>query len=158
MATIARRRPLDKLPRTVCPAAQLVAGATKDRGGVICAVMAMDRGREAGLDMNPAQLEIARRGGEGDVFLTLAGDPSTVENFCCGDAVPVLSDRDLARGRDSYTYCPVWQAEKDRIEAGRSMLSEPVPAPEPISHGVSTADSVDPWAQARHDVRVFAEG
>lgn len=155
MSTIVRRRALDELPEPVCPAALPVAGVTPERAGFVCRVIEQDRGREAGLNMNPAQLAIARRGGDGDTFLTIKTDPSSVLNLCSGCAVPVLDERDVPGHRASYTYCPVWQAEKDRIHEGREMLSEPVEE-EPVSYGVNSSESEDPWAAARRDLDVLA--
>lgn len=159
MAKIARRRALEWLPPVQCPAATGVAGVTPDRGGVVCGVIARDRALEEGFDMDPVQLAIAREGdggGEGgDVFLTLKADPSTVENLCCGTDLPVLNAREVPGNRASYTYCPVWQAEHDRIEAGRERLSEK-PVPEPVAHGVASHEAPDPWKQARRDLDVLA--
>lgn len=165
MATIARRRELRVLPRVTCPAAVPVAGVTPERGGVVCGVIARDRRLDEGLDMDPAQLQIARGEGEhaSDVFLTLKEDPSTVEHLCCGREMPVLDRREVPGNRASYTYCPVWQAEKIRIAEDRSMLSEE-PREEPVAHYddggrpaiVQSRDAPDPWAQARRDLDVLA--
>lgn len=156
MAKLMRRGALPVLPPVRCPAAVPVAGVTPARCGVVCGVIANDRQRVDGVDMDPRQLAIAREGGDGDTFLTLAGDPSTIERFCCGDGLPVLDPFEKAGGRDTYTYCPVWQAEKDRIWAGREELSEK-PEPELVAHGVSSSiEASDPWAQARRDLDVLA--
>jgi hypothetical protein len=124
--------------------------------GVICRVMQQDRAKEDGVGVNAQQLAIAREGGEGDVFLTVETDPSTVERLCFGRGVPVLDERELPANRDSYTYCPVWQAERQRIEDGRRQLDgrggvRQAPAG-------SSWDSADPWAQARADLDVLAPG
>lgn len=157
------------VPATVCPAAAPVSGTTPERAGVVCRVIQQDRAREGGVGMNPAQLAIARSGGDGDVVLTVKGDPSTIERFCCGDAVPVLDDAG-GKARDSYTYCPVWQAEKLRIEQGREMLAGGGLAPEPdppVAHFDdgrgnvrdapvgSSYDDPDPWSRARRDLDVL---
>jgi hypothetical protein len=140
--------------------------------GVICRVMQQDRAKEDGVGVNAQQLAIAREGGEGDVFLTVETDPSTVERLCFGRGVPVLDERELPANRDSYTYCPVWQAERQRIEDGRRQLAGGgvEDEPEPVAHwddgrgGVRQApagsswDSADPWAQARADLDVLAPG
>lgn len=130
--------------------------------------MEQDRAREDGTGVTAGQFEVVRRGGDGDVFLSLAGDPQAVKNLCCGGELPVLNDREVPGNRASYTYCPVWQAEKDRIAAGREMLSEPLPEPEAVAHhddgrggtrvapAGSSYDSPDPWAQARRDLDVLA--
>lgn len=136
----------------------------------MCRVIARDRQAETGLDIDPAQLAIAREGGEGDTFLTVATDPSTVRNLCFGDAVPVLGEREVPGNRASYTYCPVWQAERARIDDGRRQLAGGglEDEPEAVSHwddgrgGERTApagssyDAADPWAQARRDLDVLA--
>jgi hypothetical protein len=171
MATLRRRSPLPMVPPVVCPAAAPIAGVTPERAGVICRVMAQDREREAGEGMNPAQLAVAREGGDGDVVLTVKGDPSTIERLCCGDALPVLDAHGHPGGRDSYTYCPVWQAEKLRVEEGRRMLKGGGLAPEPdppVAHFDdgrghvretpvgSTWAAEDPWAQGRRDLDILA--
>lgn len=155
------------LPAKVhCPAARAVAGVGPDTSGIVCGVIALDRSKEKGFGMNPAQLAVAREGGTGDTFLTLKSDPSTVERFCCGGALPVMD----ARGhyaRDSYTYCPVWQAEKQRLEDARNGLAGGgVAGPEPVAHfdegrgggpvPGTTQAADDPWAQARRDLDVLA--
>lgn len=157
MPKIARRAPLPELPKTPsCPAALIVEGAVPARSGIVCGVIANDRRREDGVGMNAGQLAVAREGGDGDVFLSLVGDPSTVKNLCCGDALPVLHDGEHAGGRDTYSYCPVWQAEKWRLEHDQDQLGREV-EPESVSHGVSTLEAEDPWAQARRDAEMFVE-
>lgn len=159
------------VPRTVCPAAIPVAGVVTAKAGVICAVMRDDRAREQGFEMNPAQLEVARGDGAGGsgggVFLTVKSDPSTIERMCCADGVPVVNEFDKPGGRDTYTYCPVWQTEKDRIQTGREMLSDYEP-PESVGVGADGrelfADDIarrnaaegDPWARARRDLDELA--
>lgn len=158
MPKIERRRALPTLPRSPrCPAAVIVEGALPERAGIVCAVVANDRKREDGVGITAGQLAIAREGGDGDVFLSIATDPSTVKNLCCGDAIPVLHEHEHPGGRDSYTYCPVWQAEKWRIEQGNDQLGRPI-EPEAVSHGVSTLEADDPWAQARRDAELFEAG
>lgn len=145
-----------------------IAGAWPNRSGVVCGVIANDRAREDGTGVTAGEFEFVRQGGDGDVFLSIELDPQAVLNLCCGSELPVLNDREVPGNRASYTYCPVWQAEKDRIEAGREMLSEGATEPEPVAHyddgrgGTRTApagssyDSPDPWAQARRDLDVLA--
>jgi hypothetical protein len=117
----------------------------------------MDREREAGLGLSPAQLALSRDGSDG-VLLTAKSDPSTIERMCCAEQdPPVLDEFDKAGGRETYTYCPVWQAEKDRIAAGREMLAEQR-EPEPVSMGVSSASDADPWASARRDLDLLVGG
>lgn len=166
---IRRRAELPVLPsQPACPAAAVIHGVTPATSGVVCRVMERDREREKGLGMNPAQLAIARSGGVGDVFLTLKSDPSTIERFCCGDGVPVLHDGDLPGGRDSYTYCPIKQADAWAAEHGQDQLSRII-EPETVEHydpstrpadgappvGSSHA-AADPWAQARADLDILA--
>lgn len=152
-----------------CPAAVPVAGAVPHRAGVICAVIKQDRERERGEGMNATEFAIAREGGDGDVFLTIETDPQAVENLCCGDAIPVLGPNEVPGNRASYTYCPVWQAERERIEDGRKALAKPPEEPEPaIAHwddgrgnrreapAGSSYDASDPWEQARRDLDVLA--
>lgn len=141
------------VPEVVCPAAAPVAGTTPERAGVICGVMQQDRLREQGIGITPTQLAISRDGADG-VLLTAKGDPSTIERLCCGEAVPVLDDAGHY-ARDSYTYCPVWQAEKDRLSEGRAMLGHEH-EPELVAEGVSSQDADDPWGQARRDLNVLA--
>lgn len=163
-----------------------MAGAQPSCGGVVCRVMQQEHGRVDGLGMNPKQLATARDGGSA-VFMTLTGDPSTIERFCCGDGVPVLDEFEKRGGRDTYTYCPVWQAEKERVADGRRELKGGgVQEPEAVAswddgrmredadrlverlYGedgesglrgtASSQESADPWAQARRDVDLLAEG
>lgn len=165
--------------RTTCPAAARIEGACPSKSGVVCRVMQIDRMKDSGLGMDPAQLAIARRGGEGDVFLTIRSDPSTVERLCCGDSVPV-ADSKGHYARDSYTFCPVWQAEKQRIEQERDQLRGggvladfEQAEPEAVEHYDdgersklktgrndapvgSSYDSADPWSKARSDLDILA--
>jgi hypothetical protein len=146
-----------------------VAGVTPERAGVVCRVMQLDREKDDGVDVTAGQLAIARAGGEGDVLLTVKSDPSSIERFCCGDAIPVLDDAG-GKVRDSYTYCPTWQAEKLRIAEGREQLKGGGLAPEPdppVAHFDdgrgnvreapvgSTYDDPDPWSRARRDLDVL---
>lgn len=164
MATLTRRKPLPVVPAVVCPAAVPIAGAMPANAGVICRVMEQDRDREQGAGLTPAQHAMTRDGSDG-VLLTAKSDPSTIERMCCADAdVPVLDHFEKRGGRESYTYCPVWQAEKERIAEGREMLAEQH-APEPVSHfdegrgfGAQSRPASDPWAQARRDLDLLADG
>lgn len=166
---IARHRALPVLPpKTSCPAAIKITGVVPDRSGVICRVIQQDRERERGLDMNPVQFEIAREGGDGDVFLSITKDPQGVKNLCCGEGMPVLGPKEVPGNRASYTYCPVFQAEKERIEDDRSSLAKPPSEPEPEismfddgrggtreAPAGSTYDSNDPWKKAKKDLDVL---
>lgn len=135
------------------------------RAGIVCRVIEKDRQKADGIGVDPAQLAQQRAGGDGDTFLTVEKDPSTVENLCCGDALPVLTEREVPGNRASYTYCPVWQAERWREEHGQEKLGRPV-EPERTSYdheadlngAVTTLEADDPWAQAREDLDLFGEG
>lgn len=155
MATLTRRAQLPVVPRVVCPAASPIAGAVSADSGVICRAMLMDRAREAGLGLSPAQLALARDGSDG-VLLTAKSDPSTIEGMCCADEdPPVLDEFEKPGGRATYTYCPVWQAEKERIAEGRETLAEER-EPETVAHGVGGSAAGDPWANARRDLDLLA--
>lgn len=167
-ATLTRRAELPVLPsRPVCPAAVVVHGAVPANSGVVCGVIFNERQRELGIGMNPAQTQVAREGGTGDVFLTLKSDPSTIERMCCGEGMPAMHDGEYVGGRESYTYCPVFQAEKWRIAEGQERLGRVV-APESVemddgayvegdakSPPGTTLAADDPWAQARRDLELF---
>lgn len=167
---IRRREALPVLPSVpTCPAALIVHGAVPANSGVVCRSMERDRAAEKGIDMNPAQLAVARSGGVGDVFLTLKSDPSTIERLCCGDGVPVLHDGEMPGGRDTYTFCPIKQAEVWAAEHGQKGLGSRIVEPETWSHydpnvkvddgappAGSTHAAADPWAQARADLDVLA--
>lgn len=137
-----------------CPAALPIAGAIPERSGVVCRVMQREHRQDAGVGMNAAQSGFIQNEAEGGVFLTLKSDPSTVVRFCHGDDVPVIDDAG-GKGRDSYTYCPVWQAEVERLLAGEhSALHDE--EPEQVSMGVSSMEEADPWAAARRDLDLLA--
>jgi hypothetical protein len=88
-----------------------------------------------------------------------------VENLCCGTALPVLHNGEIPGNRAHWSYCPVWQAEVERIEAGRDELTRPV-EPESVEHydeggprvnvAPAPAAQADPWGQARRDLDVLA--
>jgi hypothetical protein len=111
-----------------------ISGAMRANEGVICREMQADQQAEAGIRMTPGQLEQAREG-EGGVFITAKHDPSSLVMFCCGDAVPVVTSDAREKGRASYTYCPVWQAARDRYLAHKAGLYDE-PEPEAVSMGV----------------------
>lgn len=150
--------PLPTIPQgePACPAALRVDGACESNAGVVCRVIEQDLKRELGTGMTAGQLGVMRES-TGGVFLTMGSDPSTVMRFCFGDAVPVLDNRG-GKGRDSYTYCPVWQAELERLWEGKDRLTKPV-EPDPVSMGVdddgepvgaeTVSSSEDPWAARR---------
>lgn len=137
----------------VCPAALTIAGACGSQQGVVCREMQQSQVDDPGLRMSAGQLGTLREGTAG-VYVNLKSDPSTVTGFCHGDAIPVLTDED-GQGRASYTYCPVWQAARDRHLAGEDGLFEEL-EPESVSMGVSSADAPDPWAAARRGLDELA--
>lgn len=125
------------------------------------------RQRELGLDMTPAQQEVKREADAG-AFLSLTQDPSGVEHLCCGDAVPVVHAGEVPGNRASYTYCPVWQADKARIWAGSDQLTEEN-IPDRVSYGVegqgpdglplgTTLSDANPWASARRGLDTLVTG
>lgn len=94
-----------------CPAARYVAGAVPHREGVVCGVLRNEGRKADGITEGP-----------GHEYLTVGGDPSTVYGFCCGRAVPAWTEaqaKDDENARGHYTFCPIWQAEKERIWAER---------------------------------------
>lgn len=138
-----------------CPAAFPIAGASSGRRGVVCRAMQQDQDADPGVGASPRQLEVTRET-QGGVYLTVERDPSSVVMFCHGSAVPVVTDED-GQGRASYTYCPTWQAARDRHLAGLAGLTEPV-EPEATSMGVASHEADDPWGQARRDLDELAPG
>lgn len=130
-----------------CPAAAPIAGACASQQGVICRVMQFDHEHDAGTGMNAAQSGFIQHEAEGGIYLNVKSDPSTVTAFCHGDGLPVLTDERREGGQAHHSYCPVWQAEKQRITEGRSELLE-APEPEPVAAGVTVAPT-DPFAAAR---------
>lgn len=138
---------LPAVPR--CPAASPIRGACGSQQGVVCRVMQRDIERDDGteLGMSAGKYGFLQHEATAGVYLNLKSDPSTVTGFCHGDAIPVVTDEE-DQGRSSYTYCPVWQREKERIAAGREELVTEV-QPEPVSMGVATHEAADPWQAAR---------
>lgn len=59
-----------------------------------------------------------KHGASGGMQVTARGNPNGLFGFCCGIGLPVV-DEIPEGGRGSYTTCPIWRGEKDRIEAGR---------------------------------------
>lgn len=108
--------------------------------------MQADQAADAGLDMNPRQLEVLRDS-EGGQYLNLKGDPSTVAMFCYGTAVPVVTNDD-GQGRASFTYCPTWQRRRERDLAGEDALFDASEV-ERVAMGVSSLGAEDPWRAAR---------
>lgn len=100
--------------RAVCPAAEQLAGPPVGGPSVICRAMVGDEIQTDqilhGQSVSP--LVLARR------------DPSTLYGFCCGTAIPRSTDDDV-EVRGSYTFCPVWEAEKKRIWERKEMMAEP---------------------------------
>lgn len=56
-------------------------------------------------------------------FMTVRGDPSTIWGFCCGRGLPTVKADDPAHG--CFTSCPVWIAEKRRLEERRDLVAPP---------------------------------
>lgn len=167
MGIVSEKRGLDVLPAPTCPAALPIAGAMSVNAGVVCGVVANDRAKSDGIGVTAGQLAVQRRGGFGDTFLSMKRDASSVERLCCGDALPVLDERGHY-ARDSYTFCPVWQAEKARIEDGRpQMAGGGLLDPEPTEYdaeqdggapvGRSSLDDADPWDSALADLELFGD-
>lgn len=132
-----------------CPAALPIAGACRSQQGVICREMEIDAEGDAGHRMTPRALEVIRES-EGGKYLNVKSDPSTVTGFCHGNALPVVTNDD-GQGRASYTYCPTWQAARDRHLAGLDGLYDEQ-EPEPVSMGVEADPLEDPWTRARRDL------
>lgn len=149
--------PLMDLPvlarEPVCPAALSIAGACRSQQGVVCRLMQQSQEDDPGVGMSAGQLGTLREGA-GGVYLNLKSDPSSVTAFCHGDAIPVLTDAD-GQGRASYTFCPTWQAARDRRLAGEDGLYEDA-EPESVSMGVSSDDAPDPWKAAREGLDELA--
>lgn len=59
--------------------------------------------------------------GDGQEHITASGDPSLYYGFCTGTALgPATTEQaEGAEAKGCYCYCPIWQAEKKRIEAGK---------------------------------------
>lgn len=141
----------------LCPAALTIAGTDTSSCGVVCRAMEQDIARDDGTDlsMSAGAYGYLQHRATGGVYLTLKSDPSTVLNLCHGSGLPVLTDEDH-QARDHYSYCPVWQAEKERLAAGGDRLA-PEEQPEPVSMGLEAAshslEAADPWAAARRDLK-----
>lgn len=138
-----------------CPAAAKIHGATPEREGVVCRVMKREHETVDPSGLTAGQYGFTAHETTGGIFLDLKGDPSSVVRFCHGHELPVLDDAD-GYARDSYTYCPVWQAEKARIAAGEDSVTNE-PEPDPVAMGVEdTLSAPDPWASARSDLDLLA--
>lgn len=57
-------------------------------------------------------------------LVTSAKDPSTFFGFCVGRGLPRLGDS-LDRPHGHYTFCPVWELEKQRIWERRDLMRAP---------------------------------
>lgn len=139
----------------MCPAAEKVGGACSSQEGVVCRVMERAHADEKGIGLSAASTGFLRNEASGGVYLNVKSDPNTIAKFCHGSALPVLGDADVRGGRASFTYCPTWQREKERIEAGRRELLEE-PEPEPVAMGVSSIEEIDPWTAAKRDLDILA--
>lgn len=85
-----------KGPRATCPAATAFSPPVGPFG-IVCGVMARDRAEEG---------VVSDRTDRGEIVMTTRTDPSPIRAFCTG----------------RYVECPVWQAEKRRIEERRAGL------------------------------------
>lgn len=146
LADLSRREPL-------CPAARKIAGASTAMQGVVCCAMLQDVERADGteLGMNAGEYGFLQHEATAGVHLNLKSDPSTVIGLCYGSGLPVLSDVDH-QARDHHSYCPVWQAEKQRLAAGADQLVQER-QPEPVSMGMgepaASHEAADPIAAGR---------
>lgn len=143
-----------------CPAAAKIVGACTENSGVICRVMRREHELTDPSGLTAGAYGFTVHGATGGVLLTMKSDPSSVVRFCHGGELPVLDEAD-GYARDSYTYCPIWQAEKERIAAGEDTITNEA-EPESVSMGIADAidegslSASDPWAQARYDLDVLA--
>lgn len=144
-----------------CPAAAPLAGTSQVTQGLVCRAMQQDIERDDGtaLGMSAGKYGYLQHEAFAGVHLNLKSDPTTVIKLCHGHGLPVLTDDDH-QARDHYTYCPVWQAEKERLWAGRDQLA-PEEQPEPVEMGLvdamSSLDAPDPWAQGLKDLQRFGD-
>lgn len=93
------------MPEATCPAATLIEGPPARGPSALCGVMANER----------AQLGSgAERNAEHGPLVTSRDDPSSFHGFCCG----------------AYRKCPIWRAEKGRIEAARARVTAPPVKPD----------------------------
>lgn len=152
---------VDELPMLLsrepgCPAAGKVAGTCGADQGVVCRAMQQDIERDDGtaLGMSAGDYGFLQHETNAGVLITVKSDPTTLLNFCYGRGLPVLTDAEHL-ARDHHSYCPVFQAEKDRIREGRDCLVEEV-QPEPVSMGVASHESSDPWEAARRGLDELA--
>jgi hypothetical protein len=142
-----------------CPAAAKIEGACTANSGVICRVFQREHEQVDPHGMSAGTYGFTKQA-TGGVLLTMKSDPSSVVRFCHGSDLPVVTDED-GQARDSYTYCPIWQAEKERIWAGDDSITNEA-EPESVSMGLADAiedgslGAGNPWAQARRDLDLLA--
>lgn len=59
-------------------------------------------------------------------LVTSLRDPSTFYGFCCGTGLPrAVTEVNPDQYHGHYTFCPVWELEKQRIWDLRDMLLAP---------------------------------
>lgn len=88
-------------------------------------------------------------------LVTAGRDPSTFYGFCCGTGLPRVGEEiDPERLHGHYTFCPVWELEKQREWERREMMSPPKrkgmsPAAEAVLTGavrdVEKGDAIEEW-------------
>lgn len=85
-------------------------------------------------------------------IFTAAKDPMTVGGLCAGEGLPVVGEP--PDGRNHYTYCPIWQKEKERIAARRDMVAPPRDRPSvyPFGQEPRQEEIRDPSAEADRTV------
>jgi hypothetical protein len=97
-----------------CPAAEALEGPPTAGPSVVCRAMVRDE----------EQTDQIVHGESASPLVTARRDPSTLYGFCCGKAIP-RSTADDVEARASYTFCPVWELEKKRIEERKEMMKDP---------------------------------
>lgn len=109
----------------VCPAARHVAGATPALEGIVCGVLLREGLIADGITE-----------GEANEYMALGTDPSMIYGFCCGTAIPAATvEQAKGDARANYTYCSIWQQEKERIwdEKRRAWGEREAPVLDPIT-------------------------
>jgi hypothetical protein len=94
-----------------CPAALPLEGPPGPGPSVVCRVMEQEKER-------------IKHGDSRAIHVIAAKNPNALFGFCCGRGLPVV-DEVPEQGRGHHTACPVWRAEKLRIQEGRAMVMKP---------------------------------
>lgn len=97
-----------------CPAANDLAGPPLGGPSIVCRIMQREGNAQDGITE-----------GAGQEHLLLATDPSMVLGFCCGTADPPLTLDGEARAH--FAFCPIWQAEMQRVEDSKARAWESKP-------------------------------